>query len=596
MVRGYFQGEVEVNGEKKGARDEMTGIRLGEGLTLPPDIATQTLLIVGKRGSGKSTTCVRLAEQFFKAKVPFVVVDPSDTWYGLKSGKDGKSPGIGVHIFGGRHEDLPLESASGQLVADIIIDHRISCVLSIKHFSGRERGRFVSDLADRLFRRNTDPLHLFLEEAHEVAPQNPFKGEEEMLGRVTRIWKLGRSSGLGGSAITQRPASLSKNITTQAEILIVHRMLGPQDVAAVREWIKYHGESEEVLSQLSELKTGEAWIWAPDFPEDKPIGLKRVKIFDRETFDSSATPKAGQHRIEPKDLAPVDIDALRVKMAATIERAKQEDPRELRKKISELERQLRTVPAPVQTVETKTKEIPILKDDQISQLYRTVEKLKRISDKLAAPIDEMAKQSIAITEAIKKYSFQPVSTTRPLYNKTVAQRPNPILDRRIVLDDESPHSLRLGERRMLNVLCRWYPARLTKAQLATLSRLRVTSGTFSAYYGILKRANLIDEASNGIQVSELGYTLTGGKGKSPQTTDEIIDMWRNSLRAGERKLLDILVKAYPDSIPKEELAERAELTASSGTFGAYLGTLRRNGLAETRDGKVKAGEALFLKD
>jgi DNA helicase HerA-like ATPase len=81
-----------------------------------------------------------------------------------------------------------------------------------------------------------------------------------MLGRVTRLWELGRASGLGGSAITQRPASLSKNITTQAEILIVHRTLGPQDVAAVREWIRYHGERDDILGELATLKTGEAFI------------------------------------------------------------------------------------------------------------------------------------------------------------------------------------------------------------------------------------------------------------------------------------------------------------------------------------------------
>src|ERR1017187_2368610 len=315
-------------------------IRLAENLSLPVDVATQTLLIVGKRGSGKTSTAVRLAEQLHHAGVPFAVVDPVDVWWGLKAARDGKSAGLSVYVFGGRHADLPLEPTSGALVADVLVEHRASAVLSMKHFSGRERSRFVSDFCDRMFARNTQPFHLFLEEAHEVAPQNPFKGEEEMLGRVTRIWKLGRSSGLGGSAVTQRPASLSKNITTQAEILVVHRTLGPQDVAAIREWIKYHGEREEILAQLGELKTGEAFVWAPDFPEGHPIGLRRVKILERETFDSSATPKAGEKPAEPKTLGPADLEALRSKMTATIERAKADDPRELRREIAALKQKL----------------------------------------------------------------------------------------------------------------------------------------------------------------------------------------------------------------------------------------------------------------
>jgi uncharacterized protein len=579
------------------------GLHIAEGLSLPVDLATQTLLVVGKRGSGKSNTCVRLAEQFFRAKIPFVAIDPTDTWYGLKSAKDGKSPGLGIYIFGGRHADLPLESSGGMLIADVIIDHRISVVLSVKHLSGRERGQFVSEFSDRLFRRNTEPLHLFLEEAHEVAPQNPFKGEEEMLGRVTRIWKLGRSSGLGGSAITQRPASLSKNITTQAEILIVHRMIGPQDVAAVREWIKYHGESEEVLSQLSELKTGEAWIWAPDFPEDKPIGMRRVKMLARETYNSSSTPKVGEHRIEPKDLAPVDIEALRAKMASTIERAKQEDPRELRRQLAESRRNVTELQSKMgsQTVKVEIPvEVPVVTDHQLSELRKSIKEINGLADTFGETSLVLQTISGGIGEAIQTWTKREKAKVRPaersFFNPGFSKIPKPIVtsgkDLQTITDEVK---LRLGERRMLDVLCRWYPARLTKAQLATLSRLRVTSGTFSAYYGTLKRANLIDEASNGIQVSELGYTVTGGKGKSPQTTDEVIQMWRSSLRAGERKLLDILVEAYPESISKDELAERAELTANSGTFGAYLGTLRRNGLAQVRDGQIHAGEALFLQ-
>ena len=43
-----------------------------------------------------------------------------------------------------------------------------------------------------------------------------------------------------------------------------------------------------------------------------------------------------------------------------------------------------------------------------------------------------------------------------------------------------------------------------------------------------------------------------------------------------------------------ELGERAGYTASGGTFGAYLGTLRRNGLIAVDGDAVRAGAALFL--
>jgi hypothetical protein len=36
------------------------------------------------------------------------------------------------------------------------------------------------------------------------------------------------------------------------------------------------------------------------------------------------------------------------------------------------------------------------------------------------------------------------------------------------------------------------------------------------------------------------------------------------------------------------------MTASGGTFNTYLGTLRRNGLAEVLGSEVKASDTLFI--
>lgn len=205
----------------------------------------------------------------------------------------------------------------------------------------------------------------------------------------------------------------------------------------------------------------------------------------------------------------------------------------------------------------------------------------------------MAKCGIAITEAIKKYRQEPV---RPGFVKHPVQ-----FDKKdkLPVTESSDTKLRLGERRMLEVLVRWHPTKLTKAQLATLSKLTVTSGTFQAYYGNLKRLGLIDEVLGGrgviVYPTEVGLKQAGSVAREPQTTEEIVQTWRSSLRAGERRLLDVLIEVYPKSMLTLDLATRAELTANAGTFQAYLGTLRRNGLAEVRNGEVIAGEALFLR-
>jgi len=66
--------------------------------------------------------------------------------------------------------------------------------------------------------------------------------------------------------ITQRPATLSKDILTQAEVLIALRMTGPRDVAAIDEWVRLHAdedEAREVKSSLASLPVGTAWVWSP---------------------------------------------------------------------------------------------------------------------------------------------------------------------------------------------------------------------------------------------------------------------------------------------------------------------------------------------
>lgn len=571
----------------------MHSLTVSESLKLPVDLVTDTVGILAIKGSGKTYTFLVFAEEMIKQKLPVVILDTMGVCWGIRASADGTGPGLTVTILGGTHGDVPIESSAGKVIADWIVSDRQPTVIDISEFSKGEASRFILDFTTRIFQINREPIHLMIDEADEWIPQKPFREEARTLRAFEVLVKRGRARGIGVTLVTQRPATLNKNVLSQVGCLIVGRMIAPQDRKAVQAWIDAHGtekQKEDFWDSLATLSTKEKWVWVPT----RDI-FKKVLIRPRETFDSSKTPEIGAITKDPKTMAQVDLEALKKKIANTIERAKQEDPRELRKKITELERQLRNVPAPVQTVETKTKEIPILKDDQISRLYRTIEKLKRISDKLATPIDEMAKQGIAITDAIQKYSLRQESSVKHSVqfdkkaNLAIRPKVNPLPAK------EADVSLRLGERRMLDVLCRWYPARLTKAQLATLSRLRVTSGTFSAYYGTLKRANLIDESSNGVQVSELGYTATGGKGKPPQTTDEVIQMWRTALRAGERRLLDILIEIYPQNISKTDLAERAQLTANAGTFSAYLGTLGRNGLAEVRGGQVRAGEVLFLQ-
>lgn len=82
----------------------------------------QTFGILGKRGSGKTTTASVFAEELLKANLPLVIVDPTGAWWGLRSSKDGKRDGFPITILGGDHGDVPLEETAGEEAPPLVLD------------------------------------------------------------------------------------------------------------------------------------------------------------------------------------------------------------------------------------------------------------------------------------------------------------------------------------------------------------------------------------------------------------------------------------------------------------------------------------------
>jgi len=129
-------------------------LHLADGLDLPLSFATEGVVAVGMRGSGKSNTLVRWAEVLYDAGVPFVAVDPKGDWGGIRSSADGKEPGLSVPVFGGLSEDFPLDEHLGARIADLLVDQNLSAVLDASRLSIAARGRFLTAFCDRLMDRH----------------------------------------------------------------------------------------------------------------------------------------------------------------------------------------------------------------------------------------------------------------------------------------------------------------------------------------------------------------------------------------------------------------------------------------------------------
>jgi hypothetical protein len=337
---------------------------------------------------------------------------------------------------------------------------------------------------------------------------------------------------------------------------------------------------------LPALPIGTAWFWSPGWLDV----FTRVNVRRRETFDSSATPKMGKAVAAPKNLAEIDLNALRHRMAATIEKKEAEDPRTLRRRIAELEHDLqsRTPQSAVERVVERV-EVPVLPTETIDGLRTTVGDMAALGDRLHAIVEEIGDALARVRAAVDPYPVH-VATTGPAeVSRPVRSRSDP----RAATNGTT--QLRAGERRMLEVLARRHPLHVTRAQLAMLSRFSPKGGTYQAYFGTLRREGLLSDTNGDVRITQAGLDYLGADvPRNPQSTEELQAMWKSALRLGERTLLDEVIAAYPRSIPREMLGERTGYTSTGGTFQAYLGSLRRNGLIEVDNGAVRASDTLFL--
>lgn len=597
----------------------MTKLSISETLKLPLDAVTQRISILGKTRTGKSYTAGVLVEEVLKAHQQVVILDPKGDWYGLRSSGDGKSEGLQILIMGGKHGDIPLEPTAGALVADLVVNERISVILDFSLFESKaDEIRFVTAFLDRLYRKNTEPMLLVVDEGDVFAPQKPEKNETIMLNRMETICRRGAGRGIGVVLISQRSASIHKGCLSQTELMVCHQTTAPQDIEAIKRWVVDHadeGRREEFLSAISKLKKGVAIVWSPSWLEI----YKQVSIRRKETYDSGDSPKVGQQRRAPKILAKVDLERLKKHMAETIEKAKQEDPKLLRVEIQRLKAELAKKPTPaaalapkavpivVQAVQVKDRivKVPVLKPGELRKIRKIVESLEKTRvclDSSGKSIEAAAaifsKDITAYLDAVEGVKQKPEPAPARRVVVPVVQRIRPSRHAAVAVppaESGDKVTLLAGERRMLEVLAQFHPGTRTKSQLGALSGYTPSGGTFGNYFGTLRRNNLIKEDMSGaIVITEAGLDWFGpNRPEAPTSIEELLEMWRGKLLAGERKMLDVLVAKYPDKISKEDLGEETGYTASGGTFGNYLGTLRRNALATVEKEDVKASDTLF---
>lgn len=578
----------------------MTKLKLANDLTLPVDVVTQTVAILAKRRAGKSYTMRRLAEQLFSSGQQIVIVDPKGDQWGIRSASDGKSPGLSIVILGGERGDVPLEPSSGEVVAKLVVEERVSVLLDLSTFRKSEVATFMTAFLENLYRLKAreiyrTPVMLVIDEADAIAPQKPQHGEERMLGAAEDIVRRGGQRGIGCVLVSQRSAVLNKNVLTQAQVLVALRTIAPQDLAAMKAWIDVHGTQEQcktLMDSLPSLPVGDAWFWSPGWPTIDGI-FKRVSVLPIQTFDSGATPKPGVTPVEPKKVADVDLDALKRQMSATIEKAKADDPKELRRQIVQLQRDLnlakQVTPAKSETI---VKEVPVLKDGQLNRIEAVAGHAQKVSDQLSGLVSELRAALAKVANNIStKRPHIPTrhDTSIPIHHIQGESREAFERDRRGQSNDNG--SLGRAERAILTAIAQTEPAACTRSQASIISGYSIKSSSFSNALSSLRSYGFISGQGDALHTTERGLETLGPFDYPPKGR-ELAMWWGNKLGQCERMMLETIVQAGEVPISKESLSAATGYSITSSSFSNALSKLRSLKLIEG-SGELRASHLLI---
>jgi hypothetical protein len=583
-----------------------------------PDAALQNhVAVLGKTGSGKTSTAKLIVEAVVAKGARVCVLDPiKSDWWGVTSSADGKKPGLPFHILGGPHGHVALHSRAGAAIGELVGTGKLP--LSIVDMADFEAGgvqRFFVDFIPALMKSMTGVLYVVWEEAHEYAPKerSGFEKENMAIHYAKKAATAGRSKGIRLIVATQATQLLHNRILGSCETMIVHRFTAPADQKPVVDWLKSNTDkahADTIARSISSLKTGEAWVVSGEAKI-----LERRQFPKISTYDNSATPTDDGKQKEVKT-APVDGDKLRSIIGDAVKEAEANDPAKLKGRIAELEREIRkkdtTAPAPKAAI-----------DDRVINAAQEAGRQIGFQDGYAACAQKIAGIVTALPSAIAAAVEAPVQRIVSELRKPAPKAPpgaavvraDPTVPRgeahfvqegrvagKIVNLTPQPSSNGNGhvapvEQRILNTIAGLGALGVDgpdKATVAALVGYHPNAKSYSNAMGSLRSRGYIEYLAGG----RVGLTADGSgiaENALPiGSIAELHQLWFARLGNVAKRILDPLLAAYPEPVSADDVAGTAGYHPNAKSFSNMKGRLRTLGLVDyPSPGSMVATKVLF---
>lgn len=442
------------------------------------------------------------------------------------------------------------------------------------------------------------PLLVFVDEAHEFAPEKG-TGKEESLKAMIRIAKRGRKHGIGLICGTQAIADFSKNVVRQLKIRFIGNCTFDNDVKAACYNLGLGKERESEIRQLGEHNHFFVSSQGITIGGKTPTKVLKIKAVANKTklidFDFGKTFKIQEKN--PKAIKEITNEFADIPQLIDSELSESEL---LKKENIDLKVKLKDAVRPQLVQSINPKDIENKIDVAYKKGYQ--EALNKSEFYYRNKIDEIKTNYVKLINSLSaiKNKTEDVLRTIPLINPisfNIESLPK-------LTQDTPPKSIQTIERnsfeidstqpkqgviKMLQYCAMFYPDSISKVQLSTLAGY--TSGTLDNYLGQLVKLQWVTTSGNEITITTDGMKNAGDYQSLPTEPKEILALWLPKFNQGAANLLQSIFNG--GKLSKQTLLELTSFTI--GTLDNYLGQLKANGLIEIEDNQVSLSQSFFVK-
>lgn len=583
-------------------------------------LLTTRLLIQANSGAGKSWLLRRLMEQLF-GHVQVIVIDPEGEFATLREKFD--------YVLVGKGGETPIHLSTAEQVAHKLLELRASAVCDLYETPAKERHAWVRQFLESLIdapKKLWHPVVIIVDEAQMFCPE---KGESEAADAMVNLTTRGRKRGYCAVWATQRLANVNKDATS----MLLNRLVGGtfEDVDLKRALELLSVPAEQKHAVAEELKTFDpGWFYAFGRAVTKVRLL--FKVGDVQT--SHPKPGSSKHAAKPPEPsakvramlgALADIPKVAEEKAKTLEDFKRQvrelrtelaqakkshpkspgaaaDPVELknlRSLVSDKTRRVRDLRA---ALEVLMKEATKITTQGLSPIVLNAEDFKPAVDRVVAEVVKIAQKKFdqrngdlqALTAELRR-AMPRLTKLLASTEETIAEEATPrvaneksqeqkkVQQRGNTNGNDKPKVDGLNSRQVdILVALAKFDAMgrqaIDKRQIAAMAQVSHTSGHFGNNLGGLRSAGFIEYPQPGIVSLTPAGRSAAPEVDIPESAEEMLEHCKQVMNTAQGNILQILADAYPNSMEKADIAEKAGVSASSGNFGNNLGGLRSAGM------------------